>query len=201
LRLQFVELNAHLGGDAIRLRVDARHQRPAQLREVLAQRGAVGERPERRRRGSLPRQRRGSLPRQGRGPLLHRSLRRRFERRRARLLVGTPLGNQAQLVEHLGDIRRSGLLRQHADRAECAHLTEEQLTLLGGVHHDRDGGGTRVVLDGPHRLQSVHARHQVIHEDHVRVVATQVLDRRLGALCIVDVDVVLLESAGEKQAC
>ena len=179
----FAQQRAHLPGDALGLGVDAGDQRAAQLREMLAQR-AVGE----------------GLEGQGGARFRRHPSDARGRWRETRLLGGAMLGDQVQLVQHLGYVGRLDLLRQHAHRAERAHLTQIQLALLGGVHHDGDGGGARVALDGLHGLQAVHARHEVIHEDHVRVVAAQVLDGRLGALRGIDVDVVLLQGPGEEHA-
>jgi hypothetical protein len=173
--------SAHLTGYAVGLRIHPGHQRAAQLREMLAQRG-VGE--------CLGADRHWSLDR--------RALHVHFGRRESRLLAGAAVRDQMQLEEHLGHVRRLDLLGQHAHRPERARLAEIQLTFLRGVHHDGDGGGARIVLDVLHGLQAIHSRHLVIHEDHVGTVAAQVLDGRFRALRGVNVDVVPFQGTGQK---
>ena len=115
-------------------------------------------------------------------------------------LAAAAFRQQSQLVQHLRHIRLPDLLRHDADGAERARLAEVQLTLLRGVHHDRDGRGDRIVLDGLDGLQAVHAGHLVIHEDHVRTMVGQEFDGGLGALDRLDLDGMLHEDAGEKKA-
>ena len=58
-------------------------------------------------------------------------------------------------------------------------------------------GELGVRLDLAHRLQPVHARHQVIHEDHVRAAVLEVLERRFRGLGRIDQDAVALEHPRE----
>ena len=58
-----------------------------------------------------------------------------------------------------------------------------------------------IVLDRLHGLKTVHARHHVIHEDHVGAIASQVVDggfRRLGGVYR---DFVTFENARQERAC
>ena len=70
----------------------------------------------------------------------------------------------------------------NADRAEGTRLADVQLAFLRGVHHQRDGRGQRVSLDGLHGLEPIHARHQVIHEDDVGSAPLQVFECLLSRL-------------------
>ena len=81
-----------------------------------------------------------------------------------------------------------------AERARLAHV---QLAFLRGVHHQRDGGGLGVGLDGLHGLEAVHAGHEVIHEDHVGPLLVQVLERLFGRFGGVHRHAVLLEHAAQ----
>ncbi len=67
-----------------------------------------------------------------------------------------------------------------APRARLAHIN---LAFLGGVHHYRDGGGTRIGLDLGDRFEPVHARHGVIHEDHVHHVLLEELQAFFAGFC------------------
>ena len=114
-------------------------------------------------------------------------------------LSGPVLAQQPQLLERAADVGGPGLLRQYAHRAERARLAQVQLAFLRGVHHHRDRGGARIVLDRGQRLEAVHARHQVIQEDDVRALADQVLDGLLGGCRAVDLQVIALEDAGQER--
>ena len=108
---------------------------------------------------------------------------------------------QAQLEEHLGDVGLLDLLGQHAFGAERTRLAEVQVAFLRGVHEDGNGRGARIVLDRLHGLEAVHARHHVIHEDHVGPIAGEVFDGGFGGFGGVHRDFVTLENARQKRAC
>jgi hypothetical protein len=97
---------------------------------------------------------------------------------RGRLAVA-PVRQEPELVKRLRDVDRADRLGQHADGARGARLAAVDLAFLRGVHHDRDVGEPGIGLDLAHRLQAVHARHEVVHEDHVRPAVLQVLERGL----------------------
>jgi hypothetical protein len=96
--------------------------------------------------------------------------------------LGPPIRQQVELVQDPRHVDWPHRLRQHADCAEGARLADVELAFLRGVHHQRDGRGQRVGLDGLHGLEPIHARHQVIHEDDVGSAPLQVLKRLLGRL-------------------
>ena len=102
-----------------------------------------------------------------------------------------------KLVQHLRDVDGSHLFGQHAHRTQRASLTDVQLSLLGGVHHDGDHGRVGIALDRLDGLQAVHPGHLVIHENRIGPVARQVVDRLFGGLGHVDFDVVFLEHAAQ----
>ena len=52
-----------------------------------------------------------------------------------------------------------------------------------------------------HRLEAIHARHHVIHEYDIGLVAREVFDGRLGGVGGVDRDLVAFEDARQKCAC
>jgi hypothetical protein len=106
-----------------------------------------------------------------------------------------------QFVQDLRDVDRAYLLGQHPHRTEGARLPHVQLTLLRGVHHDGNGRRLRIPLDRLHRLQPIHAGHEMVHENRVGPVVIQILDGLLGRLRHVDFDVVLLEHAAQDDAC
>ena len=85
-----------------------------------------------------------------------------------------------QFVQHFGYIDRANLLRQYAHRPQRARLPDIQLALLRGVHHDRDHGGLRIALDRLNGLQAIHTGHEMIHENRVRPMPRQIIDRLLG---------------------
>ena len=122
----------------------------------------------------------------------------RFERRR---LFVAAIGQELELVERLGDVDRPDGFRQHADRAGCARLPAVDLALLGGVHHDRDRGELGLRLDLANGLEPVHARHQVIHEDHVRAAVLEVFEGGFRGIGRVHEDPVALEHAREDDPC
>ena len=105
-----------------------------------------------------------------------------------------------QFVQNLRHIDGPHLLRQHAHGAQRARLTDVQLSLLRGVHHDGDHRRLRIALDGLHRLQAVHAGHEMIHENRVRAIALQIFNGLFGGLGHVDFDIVLLEHAAQDDA-
>jgi hypothetical protein len=92
------------------------------------------------------------------------------------------------------------LLGQDTDGTQCARLADIQVALLGGIHHDRDGGSVRIALDGLNGLEPVHARHHVIHEDHIRGVLFQVIERSLRRIQRSDREAVFLQHALERFA-
>ena len=120
--------------------------------------------------------------------------------RNADLIVAAAIADQPQLEQHLRDVGLLDLLRQHALGAERARLTQIQIAFLRGVHEDGDGRGARIVLDGLHGLEAVHARHHVIHEDDVGLVAREVFDGRFGGFGGIDRDFVAFEDARQKRA-
>ena len=111
------------------------------------------------------------------------------------MLAAAAIGDQAQLIEHLGDVGLLDLLGQDAFGAERAGLAEIQVPFLRGVHEDGDGRGARIVLDGLHGLEAVHARHHVIHEDHVGLVAREVVDGGFRGIRGIHRDLVSLENS------
>ncbi len=203
---------ANFGRDPLRLRVQTGMQPAAQRRQGVRRfrlrtydadgRGAVRMGlPDRWVAGNAALTRNGCT---GGGALLAGGLpvrmrHQRLERLEGRLLLVAAVGDQVQLVQHLRDVGVLDLLRQHPDGAQGARLAEIHLPFLGGVHHDGNGCRARVVLDGLHRLKAVHARHHVVHEDHVGTPARQIADRGLRALDAIDVDLVLLEDTREKE--
>ena len=57
-----------------------------------------------------------------------------------------------------------------------------------------------LLLIALHRLQAVHPRHEMIHEDGIGPVVLQIFDGLLGRLGHVDFDVVLLEHSAQDHA-
>ena len=139
----------------------------------------------------------------------HDEGRRRLDLDRGRVLRGRPawpappvaaLRQQSQLVQHARDVRMLNGFRQHADGAERARLAHVQLAFLRGVHDHRDDRGVRVALDRLDGLEAVHARHQVIHEDHVRAGLAQKFQRVLGDLGGIHLQPVAFQHAAQYDA-
>ena len=128
-------------------------------------------------------------------------IRRLIRRGESRSLARAAIRDQLQLEEHLGDVGLLDLLGQHAFGAERARLAEVQVAFLRGVHEDGNGRGARIVLDGLHGLEAVHARHHVIHEDHVGAVAREVVDGGFRGFGRVHRDFVTFENARQERAC
>ena len=84
--------------------------------------------------------------------------------------------DQPEVQQHVEQHVRLHVLRQHAESAESSCLTDVHLAFLGGVHHHRNHRGARIALDGGERLQPVHPRHDVVHEDHVDAVMLEELE-------------------------
>ena len=108
---------------------------------------------------------------------------------------------QMQLFKCPAHVHGLGLLWQYAKRPQRARLTQIQLTFLRGVHHDRDHRGARIVLDRRERLETIHARHQMVHEDDIRLCTRQIVEGFLRGRHAVNLQVIALEYAAQKGAC
>ena len=168
--------------------VEGRHHEAAQIDRLLLDRRLDAPAPVRRQRD-----------RRGRGSLHARAVS-DLDGYECRLGQVAPIGQQVQLVENFRHVHRPHLFRQNAHGAECARLPDVQLAFLRGVHHDGNHRGLRVALDRLDRLQAVHPRHEMIHEDGVGAVMLEIFDRLLGRFGHVDFDVVLLEHAAQDDA-
>jgi hypothetical protein len=136
--------------------------------------------------------------------LVHRLRRRRCGHLRvggAAALAGAPVLDQAELQQHVEQDAGVHLLRQDPHRAERARLADVDLALFRRVHHHGDHRGARVRLDDGDGLEAVHARHGVIHEDHVHGLALQELDRLLAGFGEFDQEAVALEQAPQGHPC
>jgi hypothetical protein len=54
---------------------------------------------------------------------------------------------------------------------------------------------SRIVLDGLNRLKAIHARHHVIHEDHIGLVTREVFDGGFRGIRGIHGDFVTLENS------
>ena len=90
--------------------------------------------------------------------------------------LAAAFARKSQAVQDLEQFGRLNMFGQNTHCAERTRLADIQIALLGGVHHDRDGGGIGVALDGLDGLEAIHVRHHVIHEDHIRCMAGQVVN-------------------------
>ena len=83
------------------------------------------------------------------------------------------LEERAERLGHRG-------LDQHADSARRLSFFQIARFFLRGIHGHRHRGIGRIAADLPHRSQSIHARHGVIHENRVRPLGAQIIERFLG---------------------
>ena len=109
--------------------------------------------------------------------------------------------DQTQVGEYLIELGGFDLLRQNTDSTERACLADIQVTFLGGVHHDRNGGGCRITLDRLHSLQAIHAGHHVVHENDAGGFVNQVVESLLRGFDGVDMQVVFFQHAFQGDAC
>ncbi len=116
-------------------------------------------------------------------------------------VAGTaPIIHQPDTSQGFVQLRRCDGFGQYANGAQCARLAKVEVTAFGGIHHHRDGGGLRVILDGAHGFETVHAGHHVVHEDDVGAVAGEELQRTRSGFNGIDEDIVFFQHAAQYQS-
>ncbi len=105
-----------------------------------------------------------------------------------------------QCIQDFRHFHRVDLLWKHSDSAESARLANVELALLRGVHHHRNRGRRGVFFDRFQRLETIHPRHQMIHENDVRSRVPKVLQRLLPGGSRIDRERLLGQHAAEHES-
>ena len=108
--------------------------------------------------------------------------------------------DEIELLQDERNIAGFDLLGQYARSTQRARLTQIQLAFLRGVHEDGNTGGKRIGLDGLHRLETIHARHQMVHKDDVRPLPLELRDGGFGGIGGIDFQAVFIQQARQESA-
>ena len=73
-------------------------------------------------------------------------------------------------------------LAQHINRASGVRFISIRGFILGGVHRYRDGRGFRRLLDATQCHQPVHARHGMVHKNHIGSLVAEIVKCRLARI-------------------
>ena len=87
---------------------------------------------------------------------------------------------QIQLLQHSCHIRMFQSFGQHPDCTQRACLTQIHLAFLRGVHQYGNSHCIRVGLEHSDRRKAIHARHKMIHKNHIRPCTLQIGQSQFG---------------------